>query len=88
MTDITTFPIQTEVLDPANYPAFQGNPGVDGKNIELRVDSGFIQWRQTGDVAWQNLVEVSSLAVIGDASIYVGPTPPADTSLLWVDNSE
>jgi hypothetical protein len=93
MVDITQFPIATEVLNPANYPEFKGEtgtPGLNGTNakeLEVRVHEGYIQWRRE-DEAWTNLIDVSSLSVIAAADIYVGPTPPADTSKLWVDTSE
>ena len=37
------------------------HPVANGKSIEIRVDSGLIQTRQTGDVSWTNLLAVSAL---------------------------
>jgi len=59
--------------------------GVDGSEVEMRVDSGYIQWKYDSDVSWTNLIEVSTLkGDIGDAAtITVGtvttvdPTDPA-----------
>lgn len=38
-----------------------GINGTDGKSVELRVDSGFIQWRQTGSASWTNIIDTASL---------------------------
>lgn len=35
--------------------------GTDGKNIELRASTSYIQWRQEGDTSWANLISVSDL---------------------------
>ena len=44
----------------------QGNPGINGKEVEFRNNGEFIQWRyvdsnQNQDDNWENLIEVSSL---------------------------
>ena len=35
--------------------------GPQGDSIELRVDSGFIQWKYTQSATWNNLIELSEL---------------------------
>jgi hypothetical protein len=46
-------------------PGTPGADGEDGREVELRVDSGYVQWRYVGDVAWTNLIELT--AIKGDA---------------------
>ena len=40
-----------------------GADGTDGREVELRVDGGYIQWRYTtgSDTEWKNLIAVSAL---------------------------
>lgn len=35
--------------------------GDDGREVEIQVDGGYIQWRYTGE-SWSNLIEVATLA--------------------------
>lgn len=44
----------------APWPA-DGAPGADGKQLELRTTSTFVQWRYVGDSVWQNLIDLSQL---------------------------
>lgn len=44
----------------AGAPGEQGESGSDGKSSELRVETDYIQWRQTGG-EWQNLIPLSAL---------------------------
>jgi hypothetical protein len=39
----------------------QGTSGADGKNVEVRTDSGYIQWRLIGTPSWNNLVALADL---------------------------
>jgi uncharacterized repeat protein (TIGR02543 family) len=39
----------------------EGIPGEDGREVELQVASGYIQWRYTGSSTWNNLVSLESL---------------------------
>lgn len=39
-----------------------GTDGTDGLSVEMRVDSGFVQWRQEGG-EWQNLYEIPTPGV-------------------------
>jgi hypothetical protein len=41
--------------------ALTGTDGADGREIELRVDGGYIQWRYVGG-SWNNLMAVSVVA--------------------------
>ena len=38
-----------------------GGSGTDGREIELQVGEGFIQWRYKGDEEWNNLIALSAL---------------------------
>ena len=39
----------------------KGDRGTDGREIELRKDSLYIQWRYKGDSSWNNLIAYSDL---------------------------
>ena len=39
----------------------RGPQGLPGKNIDLQVSNGFIQWRYTGDIEWNNLIDLLTL---------------------------
>lgn len=53
----------TDGLDGKN--AADGQNGADsqddGREIELRVDNGFIQWHRVGDPTWQDIISLSAL---------------------------
>jgi hypothetical protein len=38
-----------------------GTPGDDGQEIQLRVDSGYIQWKYENDISWTNLIAQTEL---------------------------
>ena len=38
-------------------------------------------------VGWGSPLQLGSIGPPGSSGVYVGPTPPIDTSLLWVDTS-
>lgn len=38
-----------------------GQPGADGKPVELQQGSGYVQWRYQGDAAWRNLMPLSMI---------------------------
>lgn len=38
-----------------------GSSGTDGREIELQVNNGFIQWRYVGEESWNNLINMDSL---------------------------
>ncbi|MCR3905901.1 MAG: InlB B-repeat-containing protein [Tenericutes bacterium] len=38
-----------------------GQDGIDGKEITIRIDSGYIQWKYIGEDTWTNLIEISLL---------------------------
>jgi hypothetical protein len=40
---------------------FDGQRGDDGREIELRVAEGYIQWRYTNESKWRNLISVEEL---------------------------
>lgn len=54
-----------------------GTAGTNGKSVELQVSGGFIQWRLTGDVAWNNLLATSTLVGATGAQ---GPAGPAGST--------
>lgn len=37
--------------------------------------------------SWGTPIQLGSIGPTGSSGVYVGPTPPIDTSLLWVDTS-
>ena len=37
--------------------------------------------------SWGTPIQLGSIGPAGSSGVYVGPTPPIDTSLLWVDTS-
>lgn len=47
-----------EALNPS---AEKGDPGEDGREVELSVEAGYIVWRYVGDTSWINLVALSTL---------------------------
>lgn len=54
------------IVDGNNIGAwFETGVGSDGRQVNLRVSDGYIQWQYAGDSAWVNLIAVSSLK--GDA---------------------
>ena len=42
-------------------PGTNGEDGGDGREIELRNNGSFVQWRYVGDAGWVDLVELTSL---------------------------
>ena len=38
-----------------------GAPGEDGREVEFRVDSDYIQWHYVGDAEWENLIALFEL---------------------------
>lgn len=43
--------------------------GVAGKEIELQVGSGYLQWRYKGEEEWNNLIAITELQVQGPQGI-------------------
>lgn len=39
----------------------QGNQGTAGKEVQIQVSGGYIQWKYDSDVSWTNLILVSTL---------------------------
>lgn len=48
----------------------QGPKGNTGDNIELRVDSNYIQWKAKNDTSWNNLISLSALSAGNSKSAY------------------
>ncbi len=46
--------------------------GKDGREVNMRVDSGYIQWQLTGDTEWKNLISLDELKVTGGTGGTVG----------------
>lgn len=40
----------------------QGEPGTDGKSVEIRYANNEIEWRFSGDITWTPLVQACTLA--------------------------
>ena len=58
MTDLTTFPIPTKILDPAEYPAFKGETG---PATEWGASATHLQARPVGSATWVDIVALSEL---------------------------
>jgi len=39
-----------------------GQPGADGRPVELQQGSGYIQWRYQGEIAWRNLIPLTDIS--------------------------
>lgn len=39
-------------------PGAPGSPGDDGREVELRENAGWVEWRYVGDIAWTQLYEI------------------------------
>ena len=39
-------------------PGVQGQPGADGKDVEMQTINGKVQWRHVGDSAWKDLFTI------------------------------
>lgn len=55
-SDLAAVAISGDYNDLLNLPTV-----TDGKEVELRATTDYIQWRYVGDEAWTNLIAVSSL---------------------------
>lgn len=48
--------------DDAFNPSIEkGDPGEDGREVELSVEAGYIVWRYVGETVWNNLVSLASI---------------------------
>ena len=73
MADLTTFPIPTEVLDPADWPEFRG---AAGPATEWQASATHLQARPVGGDTWTDVVALSEIkGPQGD----VGGTPSIST---------
>ena len=43
-----------------------GAPGIDGKQIEVRENAGWVEWRYVGDATWTQLYEIPTGGSGGD----------------------
>lgn len=53
-----------DLIGPAGADGSKGKDGLDGKagrEIELRQESGFVEWRYLGDVDWQKLISLADI---------------------------
>lgn len=48
-------------IGPAGEQGLAGPAGADGRDIIIRNDGTYLQWQYDGDVAWTNLIALSSL---------------------------
>ena len=49
------------IYDYTNLKGETGEKGDTGDNVELRVDTGFIQWKETEETDWNNLIALIEL---------------------------
>ena len=63
---VDTFTITYNDGSKTTFTVTNGTPGADGREVEFRVNSGYIQWKYDteDDSKWRNLVELSTL--VGD----------------------
>ena len=62
--------------------ALEDITGADGKQVELRVEGGYIQWRYTGG-QWQNLIALSVLQGMKGDKGDPGDTPYIGNNGNW-----
>lgn len=68
----------------------QGNPGINGREVEFRKTETYIQWRyvdnsQEEDENWENIIAISELQVNGDN----GETPfIGENGNWWIDETD
>ncbi|MDR1027352.1 MAG: collagen-like protein [Rickettsiales bacterium] len=68
-------------------PGQDGAAGADGKNIQLQVAAGYIQWRNVGDAAWNNLVALTDITgPQGEAGDGSASLPSADGNTYLIVN--
>lgn len=60
-TESTTTITIIDKVGEHNAEIKDGEAGQDGKGVELQATEEYIQWRNTGDTNWNNLVAVSAL---------------------------
>ena len=53
--------VNTVALGSGAIQGPQGLPGTPGKQVEIAVNGGYIQWRYVGDAAWTTIVAVADL---------------------------
>lgn len=46
-----------------------GGSGTDGREVELQVGNGYLQWRYKGEEEWNNLIAITELQVPGPQGI-------------------
>ena len=49
------------LLAAVTFAGCQGDPGVNGKTPEFRVENGVFQWKYTTDTEWQDIVALEDL---------------------------
>jgi hypothetical protein len=60
-TTALTKAVADTLYEPKGSGSGEGGDGVDGKTPELRNNGTYIQWRYVGDVAWIDLVALSTI---------------------------
>jgi len=58
--------------DDAFNPSEKGDPGDDGREVELSTDSGYVVWRYVGETVWNNLVSLASITGPSGREIELG----------------
>lgn len=64
-----------------------GNPGVDGKEVEMQKTPTHIQYRHVGDVSWVNLVQLTDITGPSGPNIVQTGTQTNITGLLKGDGT-
>ncbi len=76
MTDITSFPIPTQVFNPDDFA------GADGREVELQSTATHIQWRYAGETSWVNLVAKTDLEGLQGPEGYRATPAPKATPVI------
>jgi len=83
-TGTTTWTQRGNIRGPQGIQGPKGDPGENGRGVELRRIDDFVQWRHEGETAWTNLIPIIDLT---------GPQgPPGNTPFIggnghwWIGN--
>jgi hypothetical protein len=61
LNPLVNFTIPRGEVGAAGIDGTDGTDGTDGREVLLRNDSGFVQWKYETDANWNNLVSIASL---------------------------
>ncbi|MDY3899336.1 MAG: hypothetical protein SOZ32_03915, partial [Bacilli bacterium] len=64
----------------------QGDKGIDGREVILQVEDGYIKWQYEGETTWKNLISLTSLTGVAgkDGTSISNITIDKDNNLLII----